>query len=550
MAGATAFVCMTALTGCQEDGQDATWFVEEAATRGLHFVYRSGHRERVLLPEIVGGGAALVDVDDDGDLDAYLVQSGWNLAGRVESDTPHNELFLNDGGGHFTKADNAGAAADSGYGMGVTTGDYDGDGDVDLYVTNLGANRLLQNDGSGRFTDVTEQAGVADPGWGTAAAFADLDADGDLDLFVVNYVRWSLAVERSCFSRGKPTYCAPTAYDAPAMDRLYRNDGNGRFTDVTTTSGLNAAFGNGLGTIAEDFDNDGLVDIFVANDRMKDQLWMNKGDLRFSDEAVRRGVAMDDNGVAKAGMGVTAADVDHDDDVDLLVVNFEGESDSFYRNDVDYFVDVTARAGVGPASRRRTRFGVVLADFDNDGQLDLIEANGKVDGDPHAATDVFAEPNALFQGERYDGFIRFREVDLAGLAMQSVFTSRGVAVGDVDADGRLDLLIANRDGSAQLLMNRTPERSWVGFDVRNVAGSPALGAVVRVTDGELQRRRTVRSSSSYLAAHDPRVHFGLDESTSVENVTVLWPDGTSQQFNNRSAGQVHVLRRQSQAQKP
>ena len=533
------------LVGCSDVAKEDVWFVDETAVRGIDFVHRSGHEERVMLPEIISGGAALVDVDDDGDLDAYFVQSGWNLGSGPEPDSPENQLFLNDGTGHFSRATDIGAAQDVGYGMGVAIGDYDGDGDVDLYVTNLGVNRLLQNDGSGRFVDVTENAGVGKPGFSTAATFADLDADGDLDLFVVNYVHWSVPVERSCFSRGQSTYCSPTAYEAPALDRLYQNDGDGTFTDITASAGLNTAFGNGLGTIAADFDNDGLIDLFVANDRTKDQLWMNQGGLTFTNEAVQRGVAMDDNGIAKAGMGVAVADLDNDDDVDLLVVNFEGESDSFYRNELDYFIDVTARTGISLASRRRTRFGVALADFDNDGHIDLIEANGKVDGDPNASTDVFAEPNALFRGERQDGFIRFEEIDQAGLAASSIFTSRSVAVGDVNADGRLDLLIVNRDASAQLLINATATRSWIGFDVRDANGAPALGTIVKITTGGVTRRSTVRSSSSYLAAHDPRVHFGLDQLATVEEVTVIWPDGAKQMFGQAVAGQIYVLRKGS-----
>jgi hypothetical protein len=525
-------------------GESPYWFEDEAAARGIDFTHRSGQVERAMLPEIVGGGAALFDVDGDGDLDAYFVQSGWNLGERPTPDTPVNRLYLNDGAGRFTTATDIGDAADNGYGMGAATGDYDGDGDVDLYVTNLGANRLLRNDGAGKFVDVTDEAEVGDPSWSTAATFADFDRDGDLDLFVVNYVHWSLAVERDCFSRGQPTYCAPTAYDAPAMDRLYRNDGNGRFTDVTEAAGLNTSFGNGLGTVAEDFNNDGLIDLFVANDRMKDQLWVNQGDLRFADEAGQRGVAMDDNGIAKAGMGVAVADVDHDDDADLIVVNFEGETDSFYRNELNYFVDVTARAGISMASRKRTRFGVVLADFNNDGQVDLFEANGKVDGNPNAATDVFAEPNALFAGKIQEEFVRFTEIENAGLAAPSMFTSRSAAIGDVNGDGRLDILIVNRDAPAQLLINSTPAKSWITLDVRDAVGAPALGAVVKLTAETVLQRATVRSSSSYLSAHDPRVHIGLGQANQGDDVTVTWPDGHTQSFGSLAAGKTHVLKRQ------
>lgn len=533
------------LASCTDAGHDDEWFVDETRARGIDFVHHSGQSERVMLPEIVSGGVALVDVDNDGDLDAYFIQSGRNLGTDPGPQTSGNELFLNDGDGYFTQATDTGAAKDVGYGMGVTTGDYDGDGDVDLYVTNYGTNRLLQNDGAGGFTDVTDEARVGGQEFSTATTFADLDVDGDLDLFVVNYVHWSVPVERSCFSRGEPTYCSPTAYEAPAIDRLYRNNGDATFTDVTVASGLSRGFGNGLGTIAEDFNNDGLIDLFVANDRTRDQLWINRGELKFANEAIQRGVAVDDNGIAKAGMGVAAGDVDFDDDADLLVVNFEGESDSFYKNELDYFIDVTARTGVSLASRRRTRFGVVLTDFNNDGQVDLFEANGKVDGNPNAPTDAFAEPNALFKGSQRDGFIHFQEIDQAGLATSSVFTSRSAAVGDVNADGRLDLLIVNRDAPAQLLINITPTHNWIRFDVRNASGAPALGAIVRIAAEGSSRRGVVRSSSSYLAAHDPRVHFGLNQVTVVEDVTVTWADGSEQAFGEASAGQTYFLRKGS-----
>ena len=428
--------------------------------------------------------------------------------------------------------------------MGVAAGDYDGDGDVDLYVTNVGPNKLLENDGAGSFADVTEHAGVGDAGWGTAALFADFDRDGDLDLYVVNYLHWSVAVERDCYSRGQPTYCAPTTYDAPAMDRLYRNDGDGRFADVTAEAGLNRYFGNGLGAVAEDFDNDGWVDVFVANDRMRDQLWINQGDLTFVDEASSRGVAVDDNGIAKAGMGVAANDVDHDGNVDLLVVNFEGESDSFYMNDGAYFVDSTARAGLAVPTRTRTRFGVSLADFDNDGLADLYEANGKVDGDPQADPDPFAETNMLFRGRMHpDGRIAFDQMPEASAG---ALTSRALAVGDVDNDGGLDALVVNRDNDAQLLMNKPNQRRaanhWIKLDVRNRSGAPALGARVTVTTAARPRGATVRAASSYLASNDPRVHLGLGSEAAVTDVSVEWAHGRTEAFGALEVDRIHVLR--------
>jgi len=301
-------------------GAGAAWFVESARAAGLDFTFRSGHRERYLMPEIMAGGAALFDADGDGDLDAYLVQ-----AGEVEGDPaarPPNQLFRNRGDGTFDDITAESGAGDRGYGFGVTAGDYDNDGRTDLYVTNLGPNTLLRNLGGGKFAAVPGAGGAAGDDWSASAAFLDYERDGDLDLFVANYLAWSLAIERPCVNEsGAPDYCSPKSYGAPAPDRLYRNDGDGTFADVSDEAGLGAAFGNGLGVAPGDFDGDGWVDVFVANDGTPNQLWVNNGDGTFTDQAPMLGVAVDENGKAKAGMGTDAADVDDDGDLDLLVVN-------------------------------------------------------------------------------------------------------------------------------------------------------------------------------------------------------------------------------------
>ena len=532
--------------GCADSD---VWFVDEAARRGVDFTYASGYREKPLLPEIVGGGVALVDVDSDGDLDIYFTQGGRHLGGDRAGERPGNALFRNRGDGFFDRAHGSGAE-DAGYGMGVAAGDYDGDGDEDLYVTNLGANALLRNDGEGRFENVAAAAGVDDAGFGTAAVFFDADVDGDLDLFLVNYLVWNLATEKDCFARGAPTYCAPTAYDAPAMDRLYRNDGDGTFTDVSADAGLGAAFGNGLGALAEDFNGDGLPDIFVANDRMLDQLWINQGGLRFRDEALARGCAVDASGIAKAGMGVAAEDLDGDGDAELLVVNFETETDSLYRNDGGLFVDVTARAGLAAPSRRHTRFGVAFADFDNDGRLDLYEANGKVDGDPAATPDPFREPNALFlgglggpggEGER--GMFRFLPSRLPGGAHVAPATSRGLAVGDVNGDGGLDLVVVNRDAPARLFINVAPERgAAVRINVLDRRGRIALGASVSGSAAGRRHHRAVRAASGYLSSQPAQAHFGVGDARALGDVTVDWPGGVRESFGDLAAGAVYTLR--------
>ena len=520
-------------------GRESAWFREEARQRGIDFEHRSGYVDRPLLPEILVGGGALADLDGDGDLDAYLVQSG-----RIRSANPDapNRLYLNRGDGHFDELPGAGGADDRGYGMGATAGDYDNDGDVDLYVSNYGPNVLYRNDGAGRFEDVSREARVDDPGWSSAAAFLDLDVDGDLDLFVVNYMNWTPEIERDCYVRGAITYCGPGQYALPAMDRLYRNDGDGTFTDITYDAGINVAFGNGLGIVGADFNRDGLTDVFVANDMLVNQLWLNRGDLRFEDESLLWGCAVDEHGIEKAGMGVAAADFDDDDDTDLLVVNMEQQTDSFFRNEGSYFVDATRVVGLGASSLRHTRFGVAMADFDNDGRLDLYEANGRIESPDPAVVQDFAEPNILYRGTAESGAFRFEEVTpQGGVSSPLLHTSRGLAIGDVDNDGGLDLLVVNRDAAPYLLMNRADRGRWVRFDVRTATGRAAHGASVAATVGAVRMRRDVQPGASYLASSDPRVHFGLGEETHVGNVVVTWPGGETEAFGGFEAAATHRL---------
>ena len=331
------------------------------------------------------------------------------------------------------------------------------------------------------------------------------------------------------------------------MDRLFRNDGNGTFTNATLDAGIHRAFGNGLGLAPADFNGDGLPDVFVANDKTVNQLWLNQGDLKFHEAAAAWGCAVDEHGIAKAGMGVGAADVDRDGDPDLLVVNLEGETDSYFRNEGGYFQDASAAMGLGAGSRRHTRFGIALADFDNDGWLDLYQANGKVDGDVAAAVDAFAEPNVFYQGvAEGERGVRFAAVPGGGVAAPLVHTSRGVAVGDVDGDGGQDLLVVNRDAPPYLLMNRAPNRgSWVRF--RALDGKrDAHGATVSIAFGETRIFRDVQVASSYLAANEPHVHFGLGRLPAdafVRDVRVRWPGGALEAFGDFPAGSVGVLRR-------
>jgi hypothetical protein len=519
-------------------GEGAAWFEEVAHERGLIFEHRSGHEKDHYMPEAMGGGVALFDMDGDRDLDIYLVQSG-SLVQPISSQ-PINRLFRNDGSGHFEDVSDGSGAGDPRYGMGVAAGDYDLDGDVDLYVTNVGRNTLLQNDGAGKFSDRTEFSGTGHTGWGTSAVFFDYDLDGDPDLYVANYLHWSKENENDCFGPvGEPTYCGPRSYNAPEMDVLYRNNGNGTFTDVTVSAGIDRDFGNGLGVVSADFDGDGWLDVYVANDGNLNQLWINLGDGEFTDVALVRGCAADKDGTAKAGMGVTTADIDEDGDLDVLVGNLYEESDSFFRNETDFFSDATSTAGLGVTPRLFTRFGLGWVDFDNDGYLDVFEANGRVAYQSNLfSDDVYAEPNLLFRGGP-DG--RFEEVLPRGGTVETLIaTSRAAGFGDLDGDGGIDIVVVNRDLSVHLMRNIVADRgNWVVFEV---AGA-LEGAIVTLTVDGRALRRDVRSAYSFCAANSPRVHFGLGSATRVDDVTVRWIDGTRESFGSFDAGQVVTLRR-------
>ena len=523
----------------------ATWFVDDVKASGVDFVHQSGHRQRYLMPEIMGGGAALFDLDGDGDLDAYLVQSGSLL--EPEASQPTNRLYRNRGDGRFDDITEGSGAGDSGYGMGVAGADYDADGDVDLYITNVGPNVLLRNDGDGQFTDVTKEAGVGDPGWGTSAVFFDYDGDGDLDLLVLNYLIWSISTEQDCYNQsGAKDYCSPQNYRAPALDILYRNDGNGTFAHVTADAGL-VKPGTGLGVLVADFNSDGSQDVFVANDGMDDHLWLNRSDAdgpRFDEEALFYGCAVDMTGEPKAGMGVTAADIDNDGDIDLMVCNLTGETDSFFvNNDGAFFTDSTALAGLAITSRLFTRFGMAWIDFDNDGYLDLFQANGgAVSRSQSFTSDPYAEPNLVFRGGPGERFVEI--LPRGGTAELLAATSRAAAFGDIDNDGGIDVLVVSRDGPVQVLRNVVPDRGhWIIFGVTYEDGRDAIGASVTHTLADRTVTRDVRPAYSYLASNSPRVHFGLGKATEVSDVVVLWPDGRRERFGRFPADRLVTLRR-------
>ncbi|MCA9001661.1 MAG: CRTAC1 family protein, partial [Planctomycetes bacterium] len=370
------------------------------------------------------------------------------------------------------------------------------------------------------------------------------DRDGDLDLFVSNYIYWDEDSELPCQDppRGL-TYCSPKSYQAPTPDSLYRNEGDGTFREVSLEVGLRNSMGNGLGVLCADFDGDGLQEIFVANDGTPNKLWVIGEDGKCSEKGLIKGCAVDDQGQAKAGMGVSAADLDFDGDEDLLVVNLKGEADSLYRNDGGRFSDRTPRAGLAHITHKRTRFGVILRDFNHDGWIDIFQANGHVTHpiDP-LGDDPFADHNNLIRGLPD---LKFEEVSpIGGVAKPLIATSRAAAFGDVDGDGDLDILIHNRDLGAHLLRNVAPKDGhWIQIRLLERSGSDALGATFEGHTGERTLKRQVRSAESYCAASDPRLHFGLGAAESIDQIRVTWSDGSVEAFDKLMADAVHTLKR-------
>ena len=542
--GRCALAALVVAASCARD--ERAWFRECAAERGLAWTHVRSHEQRYWFPEIMGGGVGLLDVDGDGQMDVYLVQSG-DLAAPDPGET--GRLFRNTGG-RFVDVTASAGGADPGYGMGCACGDADEDGDTDLYVTKVGPNSLWRNDG-GVLHDVTAGAGVGEPSWSTSAAWLDDDADGDLDLYVANYVRWSSATEIQCRSpEGGQDYCSPKSYDAPLRDVLYRNEGGGRFRDVSEEAGLWTAFGNGLGVVPGDFDDDGRLDVFVANDLMPNQLWMNRGDGTFVDRALLAGCAVNRDGAAEAGMGTAAIDIEDDGDLDLFVTHLRDETNTLWRNRGGNFQDSTPALGLGAPSLPFTGFGTGFFDFDRDGLLDVLVANGAVTRNrvAYEPGDPYAEPMLLFRGLRAeDGASRYEEVlPRGGTTAPLTVNGRGAAFGDLDGDGDIDAVVVDNGGPVRLLENvAAPGRRWVGLSVLERSGRLALGARVWIECGGRRYHRTVESASSYCASNDPRVFCGLGDgpADASVDVEVHWVGGEVERFGPLAPGSLHVVRR-------
>jgi hypothetical protein len=538
-------------------------FREVAAEVGLKFSHFTGATGEFYMPEIMVAGVALFDYDGDGDLDVYLIQGALLDAAKKMSDAkfpppshwaPGNRLFRNEliptGKLRFEDVTAQAGVGHVGYGMGAAVGDYDNDGDLDLYGANFGPNVLYRNNGKGAFTDVTAEAGVNDPRWSTSAAFTDYDRDGDLDLFVANYIDFTLKGNKRCYTpAGEVDFCSPSSY-RPAPARLFRNQGDGKFVDVTQTSGIGSAFGPGLGVTCADFNNDGWVDIYVANDGAANLLWVNKGDGTFEEAGLMAGAAYGADGVARAGMGVTAGDFDNDGAEDILVTNLTREGSTLYHNNGrGEFHDATQEFDLTRPSFLSTGFGVGWFDYDNDGWLDIFSANGSVTLMPslRGAAYPFHQRNQLFHNEGLGK--RFRETSAeAGAALQLSEVSRGAAFGDIDNDGDIDVIVTNNNGPARLLLNEAGSRShWLVVRLEGVKDNRfGIGArVAALRKGQKPLWRRAGADGSYLSANDSRVHFGLGRDPSLEAVVVQWPGGDKEVWTNVRADSAVTLRQKS-----
>ncbi len=519
------------------------WFTAIDSTSGLDFRHSTGQSGRFWLPEMETGGVGLIDYDGDGLLDVFCVNGGSMEPGSPRP--PGHRLYHNLGGWKFAEVtEQAGLACPDGYGMGCAVGDYDGDGWPDLYVTQLGSNHLYRNNGNGTFSDVTRAAGVAVGSWSTSAAFVDYDGDGRLDLMVVNYVRWSPEIERECFSAGgRRDYCSPKNYDAPAPSVLFHNRGDGTFENVTEAAGLSRAYGNGFGVATGDFNHDGRIDLYVANDATPNQLWLNQGNGRFVDDALLRGCALNALGVPRAGMGVVAVDLLQRGWLDLFVTHLVGEGNGLFLNRDGNFLDSVTPDGPMAGSVPFTGFGLAFADFDNDGELDLYVANGKVKLgiSPGDSKDPYAESSSLRRGL---GGGRFQGIPPQSTVTPPLMaTSRGLAAGDLDNDGSMDLVVVNRDGPITVLRNQAGARGhWIELKLSDQAGHEARNAIVRLVAGGREQWRQNQPNEGYCSSQDPRVHFGLGTATGAERVLIRWPDGRAEDFGPLEGGRLHGIR--------
>jgi hypothetical protein len=500
------------------------WFEEiPAAKSGIHWTHTAGKSAMKYLPETSGAGCAFFDYDNDGWMDIYLVNSG-----KTDFYTPaqpiRNALYRNNRDGTFTDVTEKAKVSGGGYGMGVAAGDYDGDGNSDLYVTQYGRNILYHNNGDGTFSDVTEKAGVAAAGWSSSAVWFDYDQDGKLDLFVCQFAEFDPATGCGVERDGTRHYCIPRIFK-PRPSWLFHNNGDGTFTDVSKESGISEHLGKAWGAVATDINNDGRMDLFVANDTVANFLFQNSGNGKFTEIGLAADVAYSAEGRARSGMGVDSADYDQDGWMDLFVANIDHEIFSLYDNKHDgTFDDVAVPAGIGMSTRWMSGWGLKFFDYDNDGNLDLFLSNGFPDDlvEEYSKQVTYHEPLLLFHREGAG----FKDVSAqAGPVFAKSFSARGLAIGDFDNDGTVDVLISNNDGPPVLLRNnRGRNGNWLGLKlIGTKANRDAVGARVNYRAGDLKRSRMKVGGGSFLSSHDPRMVLGIGARKKIDWIEIKWP---------------------------
>jgi hypothetical protein len=544
-------------------------FTEVTQEVGLDFRHYNGMTGELYFPELMGSGTVFFDFDNDGDLDIYLVQG--SLLGQnttLEDSTyppkskPRDQLYRNDitvddAGNTSVKfvnvTEQSGIRA-FGYGMGVAVGDFNNDSFQDLYVTNWGENQLFQNNQDGTFTDVTKHAGVESPEWGTSTAFVDVNHDGWLDLYVCNYVTFGYDTHRPCYhSSGAVGYCGPQS-ETPVSDRLFINNQDGTFQDVSAQSGIARVSGPGLGVLCRDFNRDGWIDIYVANDAAANQLWINKQDGTFADEALLRGCACNADGLVEGSMGVDAADIDGDGDDDLIMGHWAEETNTVFINLGDgNFEDQTKAFGLGIPSIGYTAFGTAWFDYDNDGWLDLFMANGAtnfVEKQQRSGQEYpLQEVNQLFRniaGTRFEDMTK-----VAGSLCAGVEISRGTSFGDIDNDGDIDILVGNNTGPARLFLNNVgTDNHWLGIQlISQESTAPVVQCRIKIEQaGQTVKWRVPRTDGSYLSANDARVIVGLADCNKSAAITVYWHDGRVERWSDQSVNQYLTLQQQTGAE--
>lgn len=490
---------------------------------GILWKHTSGRSREAYLPETTGAGCAFFDYDNDGWMDIYLVNSG-----KCDFFDPHpplrNALYRNNRDGTFTDVTEQAGVAAGGYGMGVAIGDYNGDGFPDLYVTQYGRNILYRNNGNGTFTDVTEKAGLAAPGWASSAVWFDYDNDGKLDLFVCRFVDFDKSKNKFCGDKqtGQNYYCIPTVYD-PTPSWLFHNNGDGTFTDVSKEAGI-SELGKAWGVVATDINNDGWMDLFVANDTVADFLFLNRNG-KFEDIGLMADVAYSQDGLPRSSMGVDAGDYDQDGWQDFFVTNVDQQMFSLYHNNHDLTFDDTAvPLGIGRLTRLLSGWGVKFFDYDNDGNLDLFLANGHPDDhvERFSTNVTYKEPFILLH---HDGTGFDDVTSLAGPAFKKRYAARGMAVGDFNNDGALDVLVAVNNGAPVLLRNVAARGNhWLGVRlIGKDCNRDAIGARITWQAGDLRRTRQKTGGGSYLSSHDPREVLGLGRHTNIDKLEIHWP---------------------------